>query len=99
MHPFDGTATKSIAVLDNCSIHHVSEVKREFKDAGILLLFLPPYSPDLNPIEQMFSCVKYYLKDHDELLQCTDNPTVILQAAFDAINTEQFCSWIKNSGY
>ena len=99
MHPFDGTATKSIAILDNCSIHHVSEAKQAFEDAGILLLFLPPYSPDLNPIEQTFSCIKYYLRDHDDLLQCTNNPTAIIQAAFDAINAEQCCSWIKNSGY
>ena len=99
MHPFDGTSTKSIAILDNCSIHHVSEVKKEFEDAGILLLFLPPYSPDLNPIEQAFSYVKYYLKDHDDALQCTNNPTAIIQAAFDAINAELCRSWIENSGY
>jgi len=99
MHPFNGTAAKSIAILDNCSIHHVDEVKKVFEDAGILLLFLPPYSPDLNPIEQMFSSVKYYLRDHDELLQCTDDPTVILHAAFAAVSTQQCRSWIRNSGY
>ena len=65
MHPFDGTATKSIAILDNCSIHHVYEAKQEFEDAGILLLFLPPYSPDLNPTEHI---VKYYLRDHDDII-------------------------------
>ena len=35
---------------------------------GILLLFLPPYSPGLNPIE-MFSYVKFNLKDHNDILQ------------------------------
>jgi len=99
MHPFNGTAAKSIAILDNCSIHHVDEVKKVFEDAGILLLFLPPYSPDLNPIEQMFSSMKYYLKDHDELLQCTDDPPVILHAAFAAVSAQQCQSWIRNSGY
>ena len=99
MHPFDGTATKSIAVLDNCSIHHVDEVKKLFEDAGILLLFLPPYSPNLNPIEQTFSSVKYYLRDHDELMQSTDDPTVIIHAAFAAVTKEQCQSWIRNSGY
>ena len=59
-------ASKSIIVMDNCSIHHVQEVKDLFEAVGILLIFLPPYSPDYNPCEEMFS---YYLKDHDEILQ------------------------------
>ena len=99
MQPFDGNSSKSIAVLDNCTVHHVNEVKKLFEDAGILLLFLPPYSPDFNPIELAFSSVKYYLKDHDELLQSTDDPTVIVQAAFSAITAKQCRAWIKHSGY
>ena len=69
MLPFDGINPHSIAIMDNCSVHHVQEVKQLFKDAGILLLFLPPYSLDLNPIEETFSFVKSYLRKHDELLQ------------------------------
>ena len=61
--------------MDNCKIHHVQAVKDFFEDAGILLMFLPPYSPDYNPIEEAFSSVKYYLKDHDELLQSVDDPS------------------------
>ena len=42
----------SILIMDNCSIHHVAEVNNFIQDAGILLIFfLPPYSPDYNPIE------------------------------------------------
>ena len=52
MIPFDGENPNSIAVLDNCSIHHVQKVTQLFKDAGILVLFLPPYSPDFMPIEK-----------------------------------------------
>ena len=33
------------------------------------MIYLPTYSPDLNPIEETFSYVKYYLKDHNEVLQ------------------------------
>ena len=51
MMPFDGENSKSIAILDNCSIHHVSEVEAAFKQAGIFVYYLPPYSPDLNPLE------------------------------------------------
>ena len=48
--------------MDNCSIHHIQEVKNILLQAGILLLYLPPYSPDLNPAKELFSYVKYYLK-------------------------------------
>ena len=58
MLPFDGKNLKSIAVLDNCLIHHVRQVTQLFKDAGILVLILPPYSPDFMPIEKTFSFVK-----------------------------------------
>ncbi len=97
MHPFDGVSSISIAILDNCTVHHVNEVKRMFEDAGILLLFLPPYSPDYNPIEQTFSSVKYYLKDHDELLQSTTDPKDIVHAAFTSITSENCKAWITNS--
>ena len=43
MLPFDGQNAKSIAILDNCSIHHVELVVDLFREAGILVLFLPPY--------------------------------------------------------
>ena len=46
MHAYDGTSSKSVVVMDNCAIHHIPEVLELLKDAGILCLFLPPYSPD-----------------------------------------------------
>ena len=60
--PFDGKNPNFIAVLDNCSVHHVRQVTELFKNAGILVIFLPFYSPDIMPIEKTFSCVKHYLK-------------------------------------
>ena len=43
--PFDGKNPTSVAVLDNCSIHDVQEVIQLFKDAGIIVLFLPHIAP------------------------------------------------------
>ena len=43
MEPFDGTRMKSIIILDNCSIHHARLVKDTLQDAGILVIYLPPY--------------------------------------------------------
>lgn len=97
MQPFP--AQNSILVMDNCSIHHVDEVKEELHSAGIMAIFLPPYSPDFNPCEELFSSVKYFLKDHDEILQCMDQPQDMLRSAFDSVTKSQCNSWITHSGY
>ena len=44
-------------------------------------VFLPPNSPNFNPIEETFSYIKYFLQDHDDLMQATDNPVNIIQSA------------------
>ena len=99
MMPFDGVNPRSIAIMDNCSVHHVNEVLDLFHQAGILVLFLPPYSPDLNPCEEAFSFIKSYLRKHDELLQVLPNPLDVIKSAFNNI-TENLCtSWINHSGY
>lgn len=72
--------------------------QRLLQDAGILLIFLPPYSPDYNPIEETFSSIKYYLKDHDEILQSPDGMTIV-QAAIDNVTKQDCNSWITDCGY
>ena len=47
---------------------------RHFEADGVLTLFLSPYSPDMNPIEELFSHFKYYLKDHDIVLHAMRDP-------------------------
>ncbi|CZS92406.1 uncharacterized protein RAG0_02848 [Rhynchosporium agropyri] len=42
----------SVLVMDNASIHHSARIKQMCHDAGVRLVYLPPYSPDLNPIEE-----------------------------------------------
>lgn len=57
MNPFP--AEKSTLVMDNCSIHKSDALAEVVEAAGCRLLFLPPYSPDLNPIENTFGLSKY----------------------------------------
>jgi transposase len=52
----------AIVVLDNLSAHKSPRIAPLLQEAGIELRYLPPYSPDLNPIEQMWSKVKNHLK-------------------------------------
>jgi transposase len=85
-------------VLDNCSIHHVQHVIDLFAAAGILVLFLSPYSPDYMPIEEIFSYVKYYLKKHVDLWELLNDPKPLIQAAFASINCQLCNSWISDCG-
>lgn len=52
-----------IVVLDNLSSHKISGVREDIEACGASLLYLPPYSPDLNPIELAFSKLKRLLRD------------------------------------
>lgn len=99
MQPFDGCSPMSVAIMDNCSIHHVSAVTTLFQEAGILLIFLPPYSPDYNPIECVFGYVKSYLKKHQDIRDAFPNPCALVKAGFDAITSEHCNAWISDSGY
>jgi len=47
--------------MDNASIHHVEPAVELIEEHGAMLHFLPPYSPDLDPIEEAFSKVKHFL--------------------------------------
>lgn len=98
MLPFNGMNPKSIAIMDNCSVHHVCEVSDLFKDAGIMQLFLPPYSPDMNPIELAFGYVKGYLRKHEDIIHVVQTTYLVMQA-FQSITTEQCNSWINHCNY
>src|SRR6516164_11409988 len=51
-----------VVIMDNLGSHRGKAVRRAIREAGAKLLFLPKYSPDLNPIEQAFSKLKHLLR-------------------------------------
>ena len=53
---------QSIIILDNASCHTNLQLDSVLKETGCTLMYLPPYSPDLNPIEKLWACVKQRLK-------------------------------------
>lgn len=53
---------KSVLVMDNASFHHSDRIKTLCAEAGVKLLYLPPYSPDFNPIEEFFAELKAHIK-------------------------------------
>ena len=56
-----GCNSQSIVVMDNTSIHSVEGIVEMIQQVGAIVIFLPPYSPDYNPIEELFSKVKKLL--------------------------------------
>lgn len=95
--PYNGINPHSVVVLDNCSIHHITEVVKSIQDVGAHVLFLPPYSPDLNPIEELFSKVKTMLRSAEDALAVADLETLLLHS-FTSVTEEDCQSWIDHSG-
>jgi transposase len=55
---------KSVLIMDNASFHRTERVEQMCNAAGVKLVYLPPYSPDLNPIEEFFAELKVFIKKH-----------------------------------
>jgi transposase len=86
-----------IVVMDNLPAHKLIAVRQIIEAAGAMLLYLPPYSPDLNPIEQVFAKLKALLrKAAKRSFEALWREVGKLLDAF----TEQECrNYLRNSGY
>lgn len=84
-------------VMDNMRSHHVKAVQECFSEAGFNLLYLPPYSPDFNPIEKMWSKMKSNLRKW-KIRDASLLPQAIEKAL--ALVTPQDCKhWFQSCGY
>ena len=68
-----------IVIMDNMRSHHVNKVSEVLQKAKIQLLYLPPYSPDLNPIEKMWSKMKAIMRKM-KIRDCTLLPDAVKRA-------------------
>jgi len=84
-------------VIDNLGSHKVKGVREAIDAAGARLLFLPPYSPDLNPIEQFFAKLKALLRT--AACRTVDGLWYTLGTALDAFSPDECRNYITNSGY
>lgn len=53
---------KSVLVIDNASFYYTDRIKQMCNEAGVKLVYLPPYSPDFNPIKEFFAELKAFIK-------------------------------------
>lgn len=99
--PFNGVNPNSVVVLDNASIHHVERVVNLIEETGAMVLFLPPHSPDIMPIEECFSKVKSYIRANDPLIQILNECEIkdMIISAFATITPNDCYNWIEHCGY
>lgn len=86
-----------IVVLDNLSSHKVAGIRETIEAVGASLLYLPPYSPDLNPIEQAFAKLKSILRK--VAARTLDALIAAIAHALAAFTPLECTNYLANSGY
>ena len=86
-----------VVVMDNLSSHKRSKTRRLIESAGAQLLFLPPYSPDFNPIEMIFAKIKQRLRS----LACRTREQLwsIIQPVLDQVTATDAANCFRHCGY
>jgi transposase len=86
-----------IVIIDNLGSHKGKAIRNAIRAAGARLFFLPPYSPDLNPIEQVFAKLKTLLrKAQERTIEATWRR---IGAILQAFSPQECANYFKNAGY
>ena len=75
----------AVVILDNLATHKIQGVRQAIEAVGARLLYLPPYSPDFNPIEPMWSKIKQVLRSHAPRTE--EGLLLAAKTAFNLIST------------
>lgn len=86
-----------VVVLDNLGSHKGKAVRQAIRDADAHLLFLPAYSPDLNPIEQLFSKLNHWLRRQQA--RTYEALCGAIANTLDTLSPTECANYIQNSGY
>ena len=86
-----------VVVMDNLASHKGQSVRTLIEGAGARLLYLPASSPDLNPIEKMWSKVKAHLRGAKA--RSEEALTTAVASALDAVTSDDVKGWFKSCGY
>ena len=90
-------AKGDIVVMDNLTAHKVAGIREAIEAAGATLLYLPPYSPDLNPIEQAFAKLKSLLRAR--ALRTIDALWKALRDLVGCFTPDECANFVRHSGY
>jgi transposase len=86
-----------VVIMDNLGSHKGSAVRTAIRAAGAKLLFLPPYSPDLNPIEQVFAKLKTLLRKAEE--RTVEATWQRIGHLLDCFSPPECANYLTNAGY
>jgi transposase len=86
-----------IVIVDNLGSHKSKAVRRAIRAAGAKLFFLPPYSPDLNPIEQVFAKLKTLLRKAAE--RTVETTWKRIGGLLQAFTPHECANYFRNAGY
>ena len=86
-----------VVVMDNLSAHKIKLVRELIESRGARLIYLPPYSPDLNPIEKCWSKIKTYLRAVKA--RTYETLSEALRQALLTITAEDAKGWFASCGY
>jgi len=86
-----------IVIMDNLGSHKGKVVRQLIRAAGAKLFFLPKYSPDLNPIEQVFAKLKHLLRK--AAARTTEAVCTAIGEALPAFMSDECANYFTNSGY
>jgi len=86
-----------VVVMDNLSVHKDAEACRLIRDAGADVLFLPPYSPEFNPIEKAWAKIKALIRRADTLTREAFDEAVAV--AMRAVTLDDIRAWTRHAGY
>jgi transposase len=86
-----------IVVMDNLGSHKGHAIRRAIRAAGARLIFLPPYSPDLNPIEQVFAKLKILLRKAEE--RTIDGVWRRIGDLLQHFTPQECANYLRNAGY
>jgi transposase len=86
-----------IVVLDNVGAHRTQRVRDLIQSVGARLVFLPPYSPDLNPIEECWSKVKQFIRSIKP--RSRDALDFVVGAAMKEVSPSDAAGWFGHAGY
>jgi len=86
-----------VVVMDNLAAHKVAGVREAIAGAGASILYLPPYSPDLNPIEQMFAKLKALLRK--AAARTREALWATIGSLIETISPDECRNYFANSGY
>jgi transposase len=86
-----------VVVMDNLPAHRVSGIKTAIEGARAKLLYLPPYSPDFNPIEQVFAKLKAHLRK--AAARTVDDLWAAITAILKTFSAAECQNYFVNSGY